>query len=271
MNYKDEIKAVAFDFDGTLIDFEYKATSYTHEALRLLSESKYTLALASGRPCFLALKTFKEYFPDCRMDYVFGCNGSEVMDVKKDKIDILFPLQKQEVRDLGSKLDDPICTLGIYDGQTFLVNHEVKDPVIIEWMNARWLTPVLFDYSKNEDVRSKVLLLSNPKDRKKVEELLAKTDLSDYNSFFSSKICYEIAPKGISKAKSCQVLADILNCDLKQILSFGDMENDLDMLMVTTGVAMGNASKEIKDLIPLHTDDVQSTGIYKFLKDNSLI
>ena len=38
MNYKEDIKAVAFDFDGTLIDFNYNATDYTRKALKRLND-----------------------------------------------------------------------------------------------------------------------------------------------------------------------------------------------------------------------------------------
>lgn len=38
MNYKDDIKAIVFDFDGTLIDFNYKASDYTRKALELLKD-----------------------------------------------------------------------------------------------------------------------------------------------------------------------------------------------------------------------------------------
>lgn len=271
MNYKDYIKAIMFDFDGTLIDFNYKASDYTIKALNDLKDLDYKLVLASGRPCFLALKSFYDVFGEYPLDYIYGCNGSEFMDVKKNEVEILQPLKADIVRSLGEKLNHPLITLGIYDGQTFLVNKEVSDPDLIDWMNARWLTPIIFDYSKNDVDRSKVLALSNPKDRKQVVEVLDNTDLSDVSAFFSSHICFEIAPKGVSKAVACTHLAKTLNIDVKQILSFGDMENDLDMLKTSTGVAMNNASEEIKRIIPLHTDDVDKKGIYAFLKENDLI
>lgn len=271
MNYKDEIKAILFDYDGTLINFDYTVTDYTIKALNELSKTDYKICLASGRPCYVALNAFKDVFKDARVDYIFGCNGSEMMDVKADKTEILFPLKAEEVRDIASKLNTPYGVLGIYDGKQFLVNQEVDNPILIDWMNKRWLTPKIYDFLNNDKIRSKVLLISDPKNRKYIDELLNSVDLSAYNSFFSSAICYEIAPKGISKAKSCELLAKELNCDIKQLLAFGDMENDVDMLLAATGVAMGNASDEIKKLIPLHTDSVDKTGVYQFLKKNSLI
>ena len=72
MNYKDEIKAIMFDYDGTLIDFDYKASDYTKKALELLKDKDYKLCISSGRPCFLALKAFKDVFGEYPLDYIFG-------------------------------------------------------------------------------------------------------------------------------------------------------------------------------------------------------
>ena len=68
-----------------------------------------------------------------------------------------------------------------------------------------------------------------------------------------------------------EVLAQMLDCDLKQILSFGDMENDMPMLECSSGVIMDNARDELKARIPLHTAAVDKEGIYDFLSKNGLI
>lgn len=271
MNFKEEIKAIAFDFDGTLINFEYKSTDLTKETLKKLCGSRYKICVVSGRPCFLALKAFEAQFPGIELDYVFGCNGSEVMDVKKKEIKILYPLSAQEVRRIDRLVDAPYLVKGIYDGETFLVNRIPDSPQIIDWMNARWLTPVLYDFSKNDQIRSKVLVLNNREDREREDAYLKGIDLSDFNAFYSSPYCFEIAPKGVSKAISCRYLAKELNCDLSQILTFGDNDNDMDMLRITTGVIMGNAREELRNEIPLHTGKVDEGGIHDFLSENCLI
>ena len=271
MNYKDDIKAIVFDFDGTLIDFNYKASDYTRKALELLKDKDYKICLSTGRPCYIGLKAFKETFGEYPLSYIFGCNGSELMDVKNNKIDILHPLSPAQIQYLGNTIKSDSCVLGIYEEDKFLVNKEVTKQSLIDWMNARWLKPVLFDYSKNDIPRSKVLAISDPNDKEKTRQYMESIDLSDFNTFFSSEICFEIAPKGVSKKLSCETLAKILDIDLKQILSFGDNDNDLSMLQITTGVIMDNAQDRLKKLIPLHTDSVTDKGIYTFLKNNDLI
>lgn len=271
MNYKDEIKVCAFDFDGTLIDFNYNVTEYTKTALRKLSENGYKVALATGRPSFMGLKGFRKAMGDIHIDYVLGCNGSEIMDVNKNETNIMFPLSAEDVRYIGKVLDSEYMALGIYDGEQFLVNKPVDSPELIEWMNARWITPKLFDYSTNDKPRSKVIVINEKKNREKEIEFLKTVDLSRVNGFFSSPYCFEIAPKGVSKATSCEYLCKLLNCNMNQILSFGDNDNDMPMLLATTGVIMENARDELKAQISLHTDRVDGLGIYDFLSRNGLI
>lgn len=271
MNYKDEIKAIAFDFDGTLINFDYSVSPYTIKALDLLKQKNYKLCLASGRPCFLALKAFRNVFGDYPLDYVFGCNGSEMYDVRKDETKLFYPISAQDIRYIGKVLDNDFLMVGIYDGEDFLVNRVIESDAIRHWLDARWLKPIIYDFSQNDKPRSKVIVLNEVEDREREKEFMGKVDLSNFSAFYSSPYCFEIAPKGVSKATSCEVLAQMLDCDLKQILSFGDMENDMPMLECSSGVIMDNARDELKARIPLHTAAVDKEGIYDFLSKNGLI
>lgn len=271
MNYKEEIKAVVFDFDGTLIDFNYQTTDYTKTALKRLKENNYKVCLASGRPCFLAKKAFENSFGQYDLDYIFGCNGSEMMDVKKGETTILYPLSKDDVRKIGKLINCDFLTLGIYEGSNFLVNKLDFTDEIKDWMAARWLEPILFDFESNDIVRSKVIVLNSKADRQKEDEFLKTIDLSDYSAAYSSPYCFEIAPRGVNKAKSIDGLAQILGCSNSQILAFGDMSNDLPMLLNCTGVAMENGSDEVKAKVKLHTSAVDKMGVYEFLFNNHLI
>ena len=273
MNYKEDIKAIVFDFDGTLIDFNYRAGDHTRKALQLLKNSKYKICLSSGRPCFLAKKAFENTFGEYPLDYIFGCNGAEFEDVKNNVSTLLSSLKADEVIKIGRLINNDYLTSCIYNGEEFLVNREVNDRELIEWMNARWLKPSLFVFDNNRENRSKVLVLNRKKDRQIEEEFIAsiEDELLDFNYAYSSPNCLEIAPKGVSKARCVEKLCELLNCDNKQILSFGDMPNDMPMLLNSSGVIMDNAGDELKAQIELHTSRVDELGVYEFLYDNGLI
>ena len=271
MNYKNDIKAVVFDFDGTLIDFNYNTTEYTKKALEALKTGPYKVCLSSGRPCFLGVKALENAFGKYPLDYVFGCNGSEFMDFKANRTELLFPMKAQEVREIEKLMQADYLVCGIYDGDKLLVNKPVTAPAMIKWLEARWLTPVLYDFSKNEIERSKVLVLNSPEDREKEQALVDSLDLSKYTFAYSSPMCLEFVPKGVNKAKAIDKLSEILNCDKTQILSFGDNDNDMPMLLNSTGVIMGNANDKLKAQIPLQTSRVDEMGVYEFLSKNELI
>ena len=58
----------------------------------------------------------------------------------------------------------------------------------------------------------------------------------------------------------------------EEIMAFGDGENDIDMLKFAgIGVAMGNASDEVKAAADYVTDSVDADGIAKALKHFGLI
>ena len=60
--------------------------------------------------------------------------------------------------------------------------------------------------------------------------------------------------------------------NLEETISFGDGGNDIPMLKYThIGVAMGNASDEVKQAASYITDTVDNEGIAKALKYFSLI
>ncbi len=271
MNFKEEIRAIVFDFDGTLIDYRYQATEYTRSALKKLKDSSYRICLSSGRPCHIAIHAFRKTFGDIPLDYVFGSNGAELMDMRNDHLEILYPLTADEVRYIGNTVRFEHSILGIYEKDRFRVSREVTEPSLKEWIAARDLHPVLFDFTKNTVERSKILAIADPSRKQDVARYMSSVDLSMFNTSFSSDICFEIVAKGVDKALSCQKLAELIGCEMDQILSFGDNDNDLTMLKATTGVLMGNAAEELQSQIPLHTSAVTEKGVYDFLERNGLI
>lgn len=271
MNFKDEVKAVVFDFDGTLIDFEYNASEYTKKALELLKNSNYKVCLSSGRPCFLAKKAFEDVFGEYPLDFIFGCNGAEMLDNNTVEIKVLYPLDVDDVRYIGRVLDNEKLILGIYDEYKFLVNRTINDQGLLRWIGARWLKPTIFDYDSNDVPRSKIIALNAVEDRDFENELLKTVDLSKYDLSYSSPMCLEIMKKGVSKSISIDKLCELLNCSHEQVLAFGDMPNDLPMLLNCSGVAMGNATDEVKSQVKLFTGSVTGEGIYTFLYENELI
>ena len=82
----------------------------------------------------------------------------------------------------------------------------------------------------------------------------------------------EIMAKNITKATAIEKLCELKNISIEKTIAFGDNYNDFEMLTtVKQGFLMDNAPDELKKLIKLHTDSNDNDGIYKALKELSLL
>ncbi len=74
--------------------------------------------------------------------------------------------------------------------------------------------------------------------------------------------------KGITKGNAIDVICKHLNISTKEIIAFGDDYADIEMLEIAgTGVAMGNAVKELKDIADICIDSNENDGIAKYLEE----
>jgi len=82
----------------------------------------------------------------------------------------------------------------------------------------------------------------------------------------------EVIPIGYSKKTGIQFLLNHLNIPQENTYALGDSTNDLTMLQcVKHSIAMGNACKEILELVSYVTDDVDHDGISNALKHFNII
>lgn len=83
---------------------------------------------------------------------------------------------------------------------------------------------------------------------------------------------YEAVPRGVSKATGIQFLTDYLETSSADCYAFGDSINDLEMLKyVPHSIGMGNAVKEVFDVVEYRTADIEQDGIKEALKHYGLV
>lgn len=78
---------------------------------------------------------------------------------------------------------------------------------------------------------------------------------------------YEIMPKGFSKASAMNFVADALKIPMNRTAAIGDSSNDIPMISrAAIGIAMGNATEDVKEIADFVTTDVDRDGIWNALK-----
>ena len=82
----------------------------------------------------------------------------------------------------------------------------------------------------------------------------------------------DIIPSDAGKGVGVEKILEYYHLDRSQALAFGDGCNDIEMLQtVGLGVAMGNASEEVKKAADTVCGNVAEDGIYYFCVSHGLI
>ena len=101
----------------------------------------------------------------------------------------------------------------------------------------------------------------------------AKKDLKDsYWLGLTTPKWLELMPLGITKGSGLQALTELLHIPMANVMAFGDGENDIEMLQaVGCGVAMGNASDDVKAVATDICPRVDEEGITQYCRKHHLV
>ena len=82
----------------------------------------------------------------------------------------------------------------------------------------------------------------------------------------------DIIPKTGGKGAAIGKILECYHFAKEEAMAFGDGNNDMEMLQaVGKGIAMKNASPELKELADEICDDVANDGIYSYCRAKGLI
>ena len=137
------------------------------------------------------------------------------------------------------------------------------------------ITDILIKYTENEikwtndftSIKNPVKILFIPKSKESNAEIKKQTSFLEIDIIESGFSFTEIVPKGVNKGSALRIVANMLDIDTKEIIAFGDNENDIEMLQFAgTGVAMGNAPDHVKQEADVVTDTNDNDGVYSLLE-----
>lgn len=98
-------------------------------------------------------------------------------------------------------------------------------------------------------------------------EIKVVPEMKDYQAYATSSSFFEFVAQGVSKAASASKLADLLSIPSSEVYSFGDGENDLEMVRRFHGTAMGNAIPSVKAVAEYVTESASRRGVAVALRD----
>jgi Cof subfamily protein (haloacid dehalogenase superfamily) len=247
-------KLFAFDLDGTLLDSGKRVRPENAAALRRISESGATVALASGRlGCGV-----RRYAPEIGIDpALVVLNGAEVYASSGPGAKRVYyaPLDTPHAEYLIDYCKDKPMTLNFYHGDRLYSAKTDK--------NAKWSdlyheqTGVHYNFIDKgfsavaKLPPSKMIFIGEPAyiDEQEARFQTMWGEGGDKSVYVCRTWNYYLefmnpkATKGIGLAALC----DALGIDMSEAAAYGDAENDIPMLTaVGRGTAMKNASPEVK-------------------------
>lgn len=256
----NNIKAAFFDMDGTIVSFTtHKISDKDIAAINKLRESGILVFISSGRDKNNIMKVLDNTL---EVDGFVSMNGN--LNVIDDEIISEHFMDEDDVRfivDASKRLN---FALSLFTREGVVLNmaddkvHAVHDHVEV---------PIPKIASLDDLDLSKVFQMNSYTTRAFDEENLVpymnnsvfkrwNDDFADINSKKTSKL------KGINK------IIEKLGIDIKDTISFGDSENDLEMIKGTgVSVAMANAMPVIKDAATYITKDCDESGAAYFIEN----
>ena len=259
-------KAVFFDIDGTLWDHRMRVPESTVKAIHKLRENGQYAFLCSGRS--RAAIQAKELLEDIGFDGILAGCGTYIEWEGRAVYE--RNLSNEELKQLFRTLREHHVQI-VLEGKQYLYADLAEfghNPYILNFKKVLGdgFAP-LCARTEEYDVNK----LTGYFTGENAEEM--KRELSgQYELLFHTPQVFELLPKGFSKASGIQWICDYLHIAHEDTYAFGDSVNDLEMLRyVKHGIAMGNASKAVKEASDYVTSDLREDGIFNGLKHFSLI
>ena len=266
-----DIRLIALDLDGTLLNSEKKLTPENEAALRRASEAGIEIVPATGR-FYGGMPDFIRELPFVR--YAITINGAQVLDtgtgesVYRAEIPVADAVRMMEYLDRLPVIYD--CYMDGWGWMTSSMQEKAAEyaptphnlKMLIE---LRHPVPELKAYLRDtgRDVQKVQAFFHDLGLRAHtIDELRLLFPDAAVTTSISNNM--EINHKDAQKGKALAGLASHLGIDISATVAFGDDMNDLSMIEAAgVGVAMENGAPDLKKAADRVTENCDDNGVAK--------
>lgn len=267
MNYK----LIAADMDNTVLDRKKDITPRTLRALHAAAEAGCEIVFTTGRSC-AEVRKYYTALPELR--YFIGNTGACIMDMHTGRLLYSCTIGDElcaSCVDVFRPLD---CMVTVHAGELLYVDERVRKTLayygadIYETLfneTGIWV-PDIFDLlrEKAADTYKLDLFFHSHDDQVCALERLKALPVGLSSGSITN---IEITPAGTSKGASLHRLAEQLGIDMRCVIACGDANNDMSMVTAAgLGVAMGNASEELRAAAQIITADCDHDGVGEIIE-----
>lgn len=256
-----DIKIVFFDIDGTIFDMETKTVSdKMKEALRRLQENGIRICVATGRSPMLIYDIF-----GVRFDAYLTFNGSYCFSGRE----VIFsnPLSHKDVRQViknAGEINRPVALAA----KDRIAANGVDDDLLAYFQIGGHGIEKSPEF--DEVAQQEVFQIMSGGYMSEREKLVKDTDNAKVAAWWDRAV--DIVPGDGGKGRGVAMVLKYFGIDASEAMAFGDGNNDLEMFQaVGNGIAMGNASDDLKKTAKDVCGSVSEDGIYYYCVEHGLI
>ncbi len=261
---------IATDVDGTLLNGSDRITARTREAILAAMAGGTHFVLATGRPPRWIAPVVAElgFAP-----LAVCANGAVIYDAATDRVISARTLAVEVLAELAEIADRVVPGCGLAAERVGRSAHDSATPQFVSapGYEQAWLNPDNTEVSFADVLSApavKLLVRRPGMPSSELAATLAKHvgSLGDI-TYSTNDGLVEISPIGISKAIGLQEIARPLEIGAQDTVAFGDMPNDVPMLLwAGHGVAMGNAHPEAVEAANEVTASNDDDGLARVLE-----
>ena len=268
---KLDVRLLALDIDGTLMDAQKRFPEINRRALQACEAQGIRIALVSGRSFELMRRFARELGV---RPILAACNGARIEAGEDGPAIAEFHCSRDDARRVCRTLEDSGMYFNVYRrGKCYMGNPEVRPSLgeryahHIPGLSGEPGHPyeTVCDRSRlwdeGLDGVYKFVVLGAPYDPEfnRIRDQLADMNLSVSSA---SRRNIEFMPTGVDKGSAVRVICRAVGVDVGQVMAFGDQTNDIPMLAVSGwGVAMENGEEAVKRAARIIAPDHNLGGV----------
>lgn len=244
---KKPVKLIVADIDGTMRGTPKETVSdRTLEDLRKIRDMGIYFGIASGRSIKNVTGYAKAWGLDYQFDLCIAINGAQLYDNITGKIYQDRQLHAADIEKIMKHIEPLGMGVSFFtDSDVQYITHMTDQLREAQQRNNYEYIIVGNDYSVFDTVPVNKVMLRVPEgEMDRVEAFVAEHPFDEYDSFKTQPVCYEVVPKGITKASAIAKFCQLHGIEDDEVITFGDTSNDNSMLEKYYGVCLKSGTAD---------------------------
>lgn len=256
------VKIIFFDIDGTLVSFKtHKIPQSTIEAINNVREKGIKVWIATGRPL-----PFINNLDDLEYDGIISATGAHCQ-TREGEVVFSQPVDKNDIENMIARQHKTGITVAYAGNDKAIITAPDGIPAVVSevFQLLDIEEPTLHEPEEalDFDVMEVIAFFGMNEHKEIMQNVLSHCNDARWHPAFADCVA-----KGVNKASGIDRVIQYYGFDISETMAFGDGGNDIAMLQhAATGVAMGNASDEVKAAADIVTTSVDEDGVANILNN----